>query len=154
MECVSTIKGRCRTISISVPVRREIASPRVNRTFARPSPKPIAAPGPTPDSDVSNGPDEDSKARGRGDCINVAVYLIDRFEGALFVGCAVLRRARQALQVSRNGKHAVIGKNELREAHSQASSAMHAAGPTVLFTDSKHVSFLRNGDAVVGDHGR
>src|SRR6267143_2312971 len=43
-----TVNGRCRTISTLVPTGREISSPRVNNTLAKPSPAPIRAPWPTP----------------------------------------------------------------------------------------------------------
>src|ERR1700730_16064436 len=47
-DAACTVNGRWRTISTLVPTGREISSPRVNNTLAKPSPTPIRAPGPTP----------------------------------------------------------------------------------------------------------
>src|SRR6266536_4309105 len=43
-----TVRGRFRIISTLVPTGREISSPRVNSTLAKPAPAPITAPYPTP----------------------------------------------------------------------------------------------------------
>ena len=102
-----------------------VAPPEQDRSQAKPGAKQSAVG--HADADVTDRADENAQTSCLGHGVDVGIDLVDGFQGSFIVDFAFLVRARQALQISVDGKHTVIGENQLGKSKPHLGATFDAA---------------------------